>query len=82
METAMNKSVVSIAGSLAILAAVLLVSGRAEAGGSASAASKYGHTSQVASVNPVRTNRQAQPSDFAITEYSSSSVRTHAAKYR
>ena len=79
----MNKSIVSIAGSFAILAAVLLVSGRAEAGGGAtSAASKYGHTIQVVAVNPVRTNRQAQPSDFAITEYSSSSVRTHAAKYR
>jgi hypothetical protein len=82
METAMNKSVVSITGALAILAAVLLVSGRAEAGGSASAASKYGHTSQVAAVTPARTNRQAQRSDFAITEYSSSSARTHAAKYR
>jgi len=82
METAMNKSIVSIAGSFAILAVALLVSGRAEAGGSTSAASKYGHTSQVASVNPVRASRQARPSDFAITEYSSSSVRTHAAKYR
>ena len=78
----MNKSIVSIAGSFAILAVALLVSGRAEAGGSTSAASKYGHTSQVASVNPVRASRQARPSDFAITEYSSSSVRTHAAKYR
>jgi hypothetical protein len=79
METAMNRSIVSIAGSFAILAAGLLVSGAAQAGGGAtSAASKYGHTSQVAAVHQV--NRQAQ--SFAITEYSSSSARTHAAKYR
>ena len=76
----MNKSAVSITGAFAILAAVLLVSGRAEAGGSASAASKHGHTSQVASVN--QANRQTRRTDFPITEYSSSSARTHAAKYR
>jgi hypothetical protein len=79
----MNKSIVSIAGSFAILAAGLLVSGAAQAGGGAtSAASKYGRTSQVAAVEQVPTYRQAQRSDFAITEYSSSSARTHAAKYR
>ena len=65
----------------AILAAALLASSGAEAGGATSAASKYGHSSQVATVQ-VRTQRQAQRSDFAITEYSSSSARTHAAKYR
>ena len=72
----------TIIGALAVLAASLLAPGRAEAGASASAASKYAHsTSQVAAYQ-ARTNRQAQRSDFAITEFSSSSVRTHAAKYR
>jgi hypothetical protein len=70
----------TITGTLAILAAALLVSGRAEAGGATSAASKYGHQNQVAAVH--QANRQARRSDFAITEYSSSSVRTHAPKYR
>jgi hypothetical protein len=58
---------------LAILAAVLLVSTRAEAGASASAASKYGHASEVASVSQVRTIRQVRRPDVGITEYSSSS---------
>jgi hypothetical protein len=81
MESAMYK--VATTGTLVILAAALLVSGRAEAGGgSASAASKYGHTSQVAAVSQVQTNRQERRADFRITEFSSSSVRTHAAKYR
>ena len=62
-----------IAATLAILAAALLVSGRAEAGASASAASKYGHTSQVAAVSQVRTVRHARTPNFGISEYSSSS---------
>jgi hypothetical protein len=70
----------TITGTLAILAAALLASGRAEAGASASAASKYGHSNQVAAVH--QANRQAQRSDFPITEYSSSSARTHALKHR
>jgi hypothetical protein len=71
----------TITGTLAILAVALLVSGRAEAGGAASAPSKYAaHTAQVAAVN--HANRQARRTDFAITEYSSSSARTHAPKYR
>jgi hypothetical protein len=41
----------TITATLAVLAIALLGSGRAEAGGSASAPSKYGHTSQVAAVN-------------------------------
>jgi hypothetical protein len=70
----------AITATLAILAVALLVSGRAEAGASASAPSKSTNsTRQVAAVNPVR---QARSADFAITEYSSSSVRTHAAKNR
>ena len=71
----------TITGTLAILAAALLVSGRAEAGASASAPSKYNtHTTQVAAGNLA--NRQTRRTDFAITEYSSSSARTHAPKYR
>ena len=71
----------TITGTLAILAVALLASGSAQAGGATSAASKYGHTHQLAA-NQARVNRQAQRSGFAITEYSSSSARTHAAKYR
>jgi hypothetical protein len=81
MEAAMYKRLASVTGALAILAAALLASGGAEAGASASAASKYTRTHQVAAYQ-ARTTRQAQKSDFAITEYSSSSARTHAAKYR
>jgi hypothetical protein len=81
MEAGMHKA--TITGTLVVLAGALLVSGRAEAGGgSASAASKYGHASQIAAVSQVQTNRQARRADFRITEFSSSSVRTHAAKYR
>jgi hypothetical protein len=71
-------------GTLAILAAALLASGRAEAGASASAPSKYANTSRVAAVRQVRTNRQPRSSDFGITEYSSSSTKTpsHGHAYR
>ena len=62
----------TITGTLAILSAALLVSGRAEAGASASAASKYGHPSQAASVSQVRTVRQVRRPEVGITEYSSS----------
>jgi hypothetical protein len=63
----------TITATLAILAVALLASGRAEAGASASAPSKYGHSSQVASVSQVRTVRQARRPEIGITEYSSSS---------
>jgi hypothetical protein len=77
MEVAMYKAII---GALAIAAAAALVSSSAEAGGgSASAASKYGHSSQVATV---RTQQAARTSDFAITEYSSSSAKRHGAKHR
>jgi hypothetical protein len=80
----MCKCLATITGTLAILAAALLVSGSAEAGASASAPSKYGHTSQVAAVYQVRTERQVRRPAFGITEYSSSSVRTpsHGHAYR
>jgi len=59
----------------AILAVGMLATSRAEAGASASAASKYTNANRVAS-NTARTNGQAKRTDFAITEYSSSSART------
>jgi len=56
----------AIVGSLALLAMAPLVSGRAEAGASASAASKYTNsTKQVAAANPVRQARSAD-SDHRI----------------
>jgi hypothetical protein len=82
MEAAMIKRLATITGLAAILAAALLVSGAAEAGGgSASAPSKYRNANQVAAVQ-AQITRTAKRSDFPITEYSSSSARTHAAKYR
>ena len=80
----MYKCLVTVTGAIAILAATLLVSGRAEAGASASAPSKYGRTSQAAAVYQVRTERQARKPGFGITEYSSSSARTpsHGHAYR
>jgi hypothetical protein len=79
MEAAMRRA--SIIVSFALLAAALLVSGRAEAGASASAPSKYTHSSQVVT-HQAPAIRQARKSDYPITEYSSSSFRTHAANGR
>jgi hypothetical protein len=80
METAMNKCLAAT-GALAILAAALLVSGRADAGASASAPSKYGHnTNQVATAYPASGKRQPRGPEYGITEYSSSSAR--AASHR
>jgi hypothetical protein len=83
MEAAMYKYLATMMGALAILAGSLLVSNRAEAGASASAPSKYGHASQVATAHQVRTDRQAQRHDL-ITEFSSSAARTgsHGHAYR
>ena len=77
----MTKRLATIMGTAAILAAALLVSAGAEAGGSASAPSKYRNANQVAKYQ-APTNRTATRTNFPITEYSSSSARTHAAKYR
>jgi len=63
MEEAMIKPLAI--GTLAILAVALTLSGRAEAGASASAPSKY-------SRNQAASSQQANRSDFAITEFSSS----------
>ena len=72
----------TITGTLAILAAAMLVSGSAEAGGSVSAPSKYAHANRVSATSQVLTTRQTPRSAFPITEYSSSSARPHAPKYR
>jgi hypothetical protein len=68
----MYKSLAVIAGTLTILSAALLTSNHAVAGGSASAPSKYAHANRVASQ---QAQSQLVRSDFAITEYSSSSGR-------
>jgi hypothetical protein len=65
---------------VAILAVGLLATSRAEAGASASAASKYTNANRVAS-NAARTNGQVQRTNFAITEYSSSSARNTTHKH-
>jgi hypothetical protein len=75
MEAAMNKCLVTIAGALALLSGALLISGRAEAGASASAPSKY--SNQAASAHQTRIAR----SHVAITEYSSSSAKNPAPKH-
>ena len=77
----MTKRLATITGTAAILTTELLVSGGAEAGGSASAASKYRNANQVATVQ-AQTHRTATRTNFPITEYSSSSATKHAAKYR
>jgi hypothetical protein len=70
MEAAMRKLLVTAIASLALVSGSLLVANRAEAGGSASAPSKYNN--QAASVHQVQTARHEH---FAITEYSSSSAK-------
>jgi len=57
--------------------ATLLLAQPASAGGSASAPSKYSPNRQVAVAHQVR---QPQKTDFAITEYSSSSAKTTSPK--
>jgi hypothetical protein len=74
MEAAMHKSLATITGTLAIFCGLLLVSGSAQAGASASAPSKYSRANQLA-VNQGQASRQAGRNDFGITEYSSSSAR-------
>jgi hypothetical protein len=74
MEAAMFKCA-TITGSIAVLAIALLASGRAEAGASASAPSKYSNAGHVATVDRAQVNRQARNPKLAITEFSSSSAK-------
>jgi hypothetical protein len=69
----MYRCLATVAGTLAILSLAVLISGRAEAGASASAPSKYAHANRVASQQAQV--RQAGRSDFGITEFSSSSAK-------
>ena len=81
MEGAMDKSFAAISGTFAILVAMMLVSGVAEAGASASAASKYGHPSQVAAVH--QADRLTQRPHAGISEYSASArAPSHRHAYR
>ena len=75
METAMRKLLVTAIASLAVISGSLLIANRADAGASASAPSKY--SNHAASVHQVRTARHEH---FPITEYSSSSARSHMFK--
>ena len=62
---------------LTILFVAVSLTGRAEAGASASAPSKYSHSSQmVAQQNGHKTAKN----EFGITEYSSPSTRAHSAR--
>jgi hypothetical protein len=77
----MSRCLVTVVGALTILSGSLLPFDRAEAGASASAPSKYGHSSQVANVDQVSTHRQTRKSVFGITEYSSSSAKNASRKH-
>jgi hypothetical protein len=72
----MYKCLATVTGTVAILAATLLASGRVEARGSPVAPSKYAHANKVSD----RTHRQVQRTDFGITEYSSSSAKSSVPK--
>jgi hypothetical protein len=72
MEEAMFKLLTATTGTLAALLIVFLLTGRAEAGASASAPSKNSHASQLAAQHG-QSGRQTAKNDFGITEYSSSS---------
>lgn len=59
---------------LTVLFAAVSLTGRAEAGASASAPSKYSHSSQMAAH---QNGHKTAKNEFGITEYSSSSARHH-----
>jgi hypothetical protein len=62
-------------GTFAVAVVALLAPNLAQAGASASAPSKYGHYSRVATTQHVRNDRLARNPDVTITEYSSSSAK-------
>jgi hypothetical protein len=70
----MYRCLAAVAGTLAILSLAVLISGRAEAGASASAPSKYAHANRVAS-EQAQLTRQVGRNGFGITEFSSSSAK-------
>jgi hypothetical protein len=71
----MSKCLAVVTGTLAVIGVALLATHPAEAGASASAASKYTNAHQVASAHSTRTARN---SNVGITEYSSSSAKTRS----
>jgi hypothetical protein len=75
MEEAVFKHSAAIAATLAVLFAVVSLTGRAEAGASASAPSKNTRASQLAAQ---QSSHKSAKNDFAITEYSSSSARNRS----
>jgi hypothetical protein len=76
----MYKSLITITATLAIVSLGSLVSGRAEAGSSVSAPSKYSHASQTTSAKQALTDRQVVRAGFGITGFSSSSAKTSVPK--
>ncbi len=74
----MHRYLATIAGTLALLSAAVLMPGRAEAGASASAPSKVSGADKVAAAHHGQSVRQARKNDFGITEYSSSSARNNS----
>ncbi len=80
MEGLMYKSLVTIAAALAILSLGSLASDRAQAGGAASAPSKYNNASHTANLVQVRHHQRVQTAEFGITEFSSSSAKTSVPK--
>lgn len=70
----MRKAFFTMTAALAILSAGSLVSDPAQAGGSISAPTKYGHASQTTTTYQVRTGRLIRTPNW-ISEYSSSSAR-------
>jgi hypothetical protein len=70
----MCRRIVTTIAAVAILPAGWLLSGRAEAGASASAPSKYGKASYAAALSQAGTARHARHERFPFTEFSSSSA--------
>ena len=79
MEGLMCKSLITIAAALAILSLGSLACDRAQAGGAASAPSKYNNASHTANL-VVRHHQRVQTAEFGITEFSSSSAKTSVPK--
>lgn len=70
----MRGSSVHVVAALSILSAGWLMTGRAEAGGAASAPSKSSHEVQTAAVSHGGTVRHVRHETLGITEFSSSSA--------
>ena len=74
----MFKNLLTVTAAIACMG--LFAAGSASAGSSVSAPSKYRNATRVASVDQVRTHRQARSSDFGITSFSSSSAKSSVPK--